>query len=281
MNSTPTTAELAAHHLHAIRGVEMGLGQDDPGVAIYTKLEAAHPGHLVLVQAGSFLHAYNRSAYALYVLKTYKLKLGGTINAPHIRAGMPVGGFKSRLWPMLDKFGIPYVVALGTQATGHTIYTSNAPTGNSHVLDAITPDVIHQVIEDLRQRGELNKAAAKQLLATPDTAGFQLKAQVIDFDTQILKDIAKMPRDLRSTYGENLRATTARITRGVMAYGLEENKPALLRQLSADVDLLKHYIAQAQKLSGLKAFNFEARATLAVELGRLVGGLIRSHQVQA
>ncbi len=71
----------------------------------------------------------------------------------------------------------------------------------------------------------------------------------------------------------------ARILRGVMAYGLEDNKPQLLKTISADVDMLKHYIAQAPRLDQLK-LKFEPRATLAVELGRLVGGLIKATQVR-
>ena len=88
-----------------------------------------------------------------------------------------------------------------------------------------------------------------------------------------------MPRDLRATYGESLRACMTRILLGIFAYGLEENKVALLRSISADVDLLKHYMTQAPRLNGFK-LNFEARASLAVELGRLVGGLLRTAKVQ-
>ena len=276
----PTHDELNQHRLTAFKGIEVGLCQSDPGAAIYAKLEAKYPGHLVLVQAGTFLHGYDRTAYALATLKKYRLKLVGTANDPHIRIGFPAGNFKRRLWPMVEEFGIPYVVALGTQAAGHTVFVSDQPTGNAKVLEAVSTEIIASVIEDLRQKGELNKSAAKQLLANPDTAGFQLKAQTQDLDTQLLQDIVKMPRDLRATYGENLRTCIGRVTRMVMAYGLEENKPALLRNLSADVDLLKHYITQAQRLSGLKGFNFSDRAGSAVELGRLVGGLINAQKAR-
>jgi hypothetical protein len=275
----PTAEEQQQFALRAFKGIEVGLGQSDPGAAIAAKLEAAHPGRLVLVQAGKFLHGYDRTAYALNILKKYQLKLVGTAAAPHLRIGFPAGNFQRRLWPLLADFGIPYVVALGTQANGHTIYLSDQPGGNAQVLESATDQLIAQAITDLQQRGELNKAAAKQLLANPDTAGFKLKSTAQDLDTQLLHDILKMPRDLRSTYGENLRTTLGRILRAVFAYGLEDNKPALLRQLSADLDLLKHYLAQAPRLNGLK-LNFEHRAGLAVELGRLVGGLLKAQQVQ-
>lgn len=271
----PTAEEQSRFSLRSFRGIEAGLGHADPVATIAQKLEEHHPGHLILVQAGKFLHGYDRSAYALATLKQYKLKLVGTTTDPHIRVGFPAGNFKRRLWTIIEEFGIPYVVALGTLETGRTIYVSTQPTGNNSVLESVSPQVIEDVIEDLKQRGEVNKAAAKQLLANPDSACFQLKAKAQDLDTQILHDILKMPRDLRATYGENLRTCMGRILRGVMSYGLEDNKPQLLKSLSADVDTLKHYLAQAPRLNGLK-LSFESRAGLAVELGRLIGGLIRS-----
>lgn len=273
----PTTEEQNELAIRTYRGIELGLGQADPGAAIAAKIEAKHPGHLVLVQAGKFLHGYDRTAYALATLKSYKLKLVGTAEAPHIRVGFPAGNFKRRLWCMVADFGVPYAVALGTQASGHTVYVSNQPTGNSQVLDAISEQIVAQIIEDLRQRNEINKSAAHELLAHPDTASFQLKSKAQALDTQMLQDIVKMPREWRGTYGETLRECMVRILRNTMAYGLEDNKPALLRKLSADIDCLKHYIAQAQQLSQIK-FAFEHRAGLAVELGRLVGGLIRSQR---
>jgi polyhydroxyalkanoate synthesis regulator phasin len=146
------------------------------------------------------------------------------------------------------------------------------------VLAAVTPEIVQQVIEDLRQRGNLNQAAAKKVLANPDTAGFKLKQQAQALDAQLLQDIIKMPRDLRVTYGENLRACMARLMRAIFAFGLDSNKTALLAAISADIDLLKHYLAQAPRLSRLK-FAFEHRVGLTVELGRLVGGLIRADKV--
>jgi hypothetical protein len=275
METTPTTTEITELRIKTLKGVEVGLGDADPLVEVAHKLEARYPGHLILVQSGKFLHGFDRTAYALHILKKYRLKLGGTTAVPHIRAGFPAGNFKRRLWSMVEEFGIPYVVALGTQQAGHTVYVASNGTANAQVLASVSDEIVHQVIEDLRARGELNKAGAQKLLANPDTAPFQLKAQAQDLDTQLLHDIIKLPRDARTTWGENVRQCMARIMRGVFLYGQEDNKPQLLKQISADVDLLKHYIAQAPKLSQVK-FAFEHRAGLAVELGRLVGGLIRS-----
>lgn len=175
---------------------------------------------------------------------------------------------------MVQEFGIPYVVSLGSQAAGYTVYVSDDASSNACVLSAVSDQVIADVIHDLKMRGEVNKASAQQLLANPDTSGFKLKSQAQDLDAQLLQDIIKMPRDLRTTYGENVRACMSRIMAGIFAYGIAENKPVVLRMISADVDLLKHYLTQAPRLSKLK-MAFEHRVCLAVELGRLVGGLIR------
>lgn len=273
----PTTDETTQLAIRSYRGIEMGLGQADPVAAIAAKLEAQHPGHLILVQAGKFLHGYDRTAYALATLKGYKLKLVGTAETPHIRVGFPAGNFKRRLWSMVADFGIPYAVALGTQASGHDVYVSAQSTGNTQVLSAVSEQIVAQVIDDLRQRGEVNKAATHDLLSDPDKASFKLKTIASELDITLAADVVKLPREWRSTWGESVRGCVARIVRAVMAYGLEENKPALLRGLSADVDCLKHYITQAQQLKRFK-FAFTARAALAVELGRIVGGLLRAQR---
>jgi hypothetical protein len=274
----PTTDEVTQYALTSYKGIDVGLGKSDPMTGVAKKLEAQYPNHLILIQAGRFLHGFDRTAHALSTLKGYQLKLLGTVDNPHLRVGFPAGNFKSRLWSMVEEFGIPYVVALGALATGHTVYVSEQTGAASSVLASVTPEIVNQVIADLRQRGNLNQAAAKQVLANPDSSGFKLKQQAQALDTQLLQDIIKMPRDLRVTYGENLRACMARLMRAVFAFGLDVNRMAALHSISADVDLLKHYLAQAPRLSKLK-FAFEQRVGLAVELGRLVGGLIRADKV--
>jgi hypothetical protein len=278
----PTSDELVQHGLSKFKGIEVGLGidVDVPVVQIAKKLEQQYPNHLVMVQAGKFLHGFDRTAHTLATLKGYQLKLIGSVAEPHLRVGFPAGNVKRRLWSMTDEYGIPYVVALGSLSAGHTVYVSEQAGINASVLATVTPGIVAQVIEDLRQRGNLNQAAAKQVLANPDSSGFKLKQQAQALDMQLLQDIIKMPRDLRVTYGENLRACMARVMLGVFAFGLNTNKSGALAAISADVDLLKHYLAQAPRLSRLK-FAFEHRAGLAVELGRLVGGLIKSGKVAA
>lgn len=279
MTQHPTSDELTTLSLRTFKGIDVGLGQADPLATIAATLEAKYPGYMILVQVGKFLHGYDRTAYALHTLKHYKLRLVGTTAAPHIRVGFPAGNFKRRLWAMVEEFGIPYVVSLGSLAEGRTVYVSDRGDANAAVLSAVSDQVVANVINDLQVRGQLNTASAQQLLANPDTSGFKLKSHAQDLDTQLLQDIIKMPRDLRVTYGENLRTCMGRIMRAVFAFGLEDNKVAVLKSISTDVDLIKYYLAQGQRLSGLKT-SFEHRVGLAVELGRLVGGLLRKASPQ-
>lgn len=275
----PTSGEVEKFSISAFKGIEIGLGKSDPGAVMALHLAEQYPDYLVLIQAGKFLQAYDKSAHFLSTLKGYRAQLVGKSSEPHIRVGFPVSNFKRRLWSIVSEFGTPYVVALGSKAMGHTVYVSDQfQTGNS-LLKCIPETIVTEVINDLIQRGEVNKSSAEKLLNTKDSSDFKLKSQAQDLDTQLMLDIINMPRDIRVTFGENVRACMARIMHGVFAYGLSDIKLTLLHTISADVDLLKHYLAQAQRLSKLK-FAFEHRACLAVELGRLVGGLIRSAKAQ-
>lgn len=272
----PTAEEVGQHGITKFRGIDVGLGKADPVSGVAAKLEVQYPNHLILVQSGLFLHGFDRTAQALAVLKQYQLKLVGDTNEPHLRVGFPVGNFKKRLWSVVEEFGMPYVVALGALATGHTVYVSESSGAASNVLASVTPEIVDQVIADLIQNGNLNQAAAKKLLADPDSKGFQLKQQAQVLDLHLLHDIIGMSRDLRATYGENLRLPMCRIMHGVHAYGTAPDKTAVLHQIDTDINLVKHYLGQAPKVSKLKKFAFEHRAGLAVELGRVAGGLIRA-----
>lgn len=271
---SPTADEIREQSLTSYRGIELGLGQADPMADVSAQLEQKYPGHIIVVQAGKFLHCYDRSAYALSMLKKYKLVLAGPAGAPHLRCGFPIGNFQKRLWPLVQDFQIPYVVYLGSRADGYTAYVSNNAGTNVEVLAAVSDQIVLEVIAELIARGRLNQTSTAQLLANPDGVGFKLKTQAQELDTHLLHDITNMSRDLRGVYGENLRACMARVMPNVFAYGTAPDKASVLRQLSADIDLLKHYMAQAPGLKKLK-FAFDHRAGLAVELGRLVGGLIK------
>lgn len=255
----------------SIKGIEVAFTATDPHVEISEKLQAQYPHHLILVQAGTFLRAFNKSAYVLHTLKQYKLTLAGPANAPHLRIGFPVANYAKRLWPLVDEHNFSYIVASND---GVTTCDATIP---SNTLDTISDDIVNQVIADLITHKQLNTASAAKSLVNPSTQDFIFKTKAIEVDYQLLEDIIKLPRDIRVTWGENVRETMQRIMRNTYLYGNEDNKPQLLKQLSADVDLLQHYLRQAQALNRFK-FAFEHRVGLVVELGRILGGLQRAQR---
>lgn len=272
---TPTAEEASKYVISSFKGVDVGLGHADKLAQISAKLEEQYPNHLILVQAGTFVHGYDRTAHVLNTMKKYKLKLVGTSGEPHLRVGFPLAKYKSRLWTLSEEFNTPYVISLGTAESGRTVHISDYGAGDSSLMAGVSGAIVMQVINELRQHRELNSASAKHILANPDLSGFKLKSHAEQLDEHLIMDLIKMPRDIRVTWGENVRACMARIMHGIYAYGLETHKMALLNRISADVDLLKHYLAQAPRLSKLK-FAFEHRVSLVVELGKLLGGVMRA-----
>lgn len=192
--------------------------------------------------------------------------------SPHLLAGFPVANYKQRLWPLVDEHNIPYVV---TAKDGITICDASVP---SITLDVISDDIVQQVIDDLIAHRQLKTSITAKALANQNTQDFIFKTKAAELDSRLLQDIINLPRDIRVTWGENVRETMQRILRNTYLYGNEDNKPQLLKQLSAEIDLLQHYISQAQALNRFK-FAFEHRVGLVVELGRILGGLQRAQKV--
>lgn len=252
--------------------IQIAFGEPDLKVEIANKLQEQYPHNLILVPAGTFLRAFNVSAYALHTLKGYKLKLAGPASNPHLAAGFPLANYKQRLWPIVEEHGISYIVA---HKAGLEFCEATTP---SMALIAIAPSVLQQVMNDMIENRKLNTAATKKALQNPQTQDFIFKTKAIELDSQLLQDCMKLPRDIRATWGENVRETMQRIMRNTFLYGNEDNKPNLLKQLSADVDLLRHYISEAQTLNRFK-IAFEHRVGLVVELGRILGGLQRAQKV--
>lgn len=255
----------------SIKDIKIIFSNADPHVDISEKLQAQYPHHLVLVQAGNFLHAFNKSAYALHILKQYKIRLAGPAKSPHLLVGFPIANYKQRLWPLFNEHSLAYV-----------IYTKNGTEvsneASSPVLDTVSDDIVNQVIADLITQKQLNTSVTAKALANPNTQDFLFKTKAADLDTQLLEDIIKLPRDIRITWGENVRQTMQRIMRNTYLYGNEDNKPHLLKQLSADIDLIRHYICQAKALNRFH-FAFEHRVGLVVELGKILGGLQRAQRI--
>lgn len=240
-------------------------------IDIALALQAKYPNHIVLIHSGDFLRAFNQSAYVLHILKEYKLRLAGPATKPHITAGLPATNYKKHLFSLIDQHQMAYVIYGKNK---DLVFSDNEP---APTMAALPTDIVNQVIQDLLKDKKLKTAATAKQLADPKTPDFIFKSRAIALDNQLLRDLIKLPRDLRATWGENVRKTMQSIMRNTYLYGQSDNKPNLLKQLSADIDLLCHYLCQAPTLSRLK-IAFEHRASLAVELGQLLGGLIRTQK---
>jgi hypothetical protein len=101
----PTDDEMREHVI-VRNGIELSLSPDsqDPNVVLAKELHQKYPGHLVLIQAGDFLHAYNKCAHFLHRLKGYKMKLMGSGSGAYLRVGFPLSNSKRRIWKIMSEF---------------------------------------------------------------------------------------------------------------------------------------------------------------------------------
>lgn len=275
MDVKPTEGEITDYAITLKNGVELGLGKQDPGIRLAAKIEAEYPHHLILLQDGSFLHAYGRSAYFLHKLKKYKLRVVGPENAPSIRCGLPVTAHKRRLWHVIADYKVPYVVALGNRAD-YQLHVSKAEVTQS-LMDDIPANIVESVIEGLCQTDRLRVSRAVQILMNPAQRTFRLKEVAITLYKEIIQKISTLPINYRYFLGKNIGECTERILRLVYGYALANDRVRTLSRLSGEIDLLKdllvtmHNIGKPPLLNGT---HFSMWSAMAIELGDLTGGLL-------
>lgn len=271
---SPTEDEILEHAI--IRnGVELSLSfeSQDPNVVMAKDLHEKYPGYLVLIQAGDFLHAYNKCAHFLHRLKGYKIKLMGSGASAYLRVGFPLRNSKRRIWKVMSEFRVPYMLVLGTRSAGYKTYISERKFDTKSVLLEITDDIVNHIIEELRQTDMLNHAATTKLLLNKDVT-FRLKAVAQELYSHLIRDIANYPRNHRHGLGRDMHESASELLRLVFDYALSLNREIVLRHLSSVVDRVKFLIAQAFELKLLNHDNINHRVALAVELGNLTGGLL-------
>lgn len=268
----PTEDELKEYGLTLRNGVELQLGKQDPLIKTAIVIAEKYPHHLILIQSGNFLHAYNKSAYFLHKLKNYILKVVGTEVQPAIRCGLPVSGHQRRLWKVCHDFGVPYLVALGTKGN-HQLHISNE-TVTTSLMDDIPDDIVTKLIEDLSQTDRLRTTRAVQLLLKPEQVTFRLKQVGNDLYQYLHKDLERFPSNHRYFIGRDIADCLSRIVQGIYAYALSENRLQILRQLSAESDLMKMLIQSIFQIKLIDAKKFSMRSAIVIELGSIVGGLL-------
>lgn len=272
----PTEDEIRDYAITLKNGIELGLGKQDPGIRLAAKIEAQYPHHLVLLQDGSFLHAYGRSAYFLHKLKKYKLRVVGPENAPSIRCGMPVAAHKRRLWYVIADFKVPYVVALGNRAA-YELHVSKADVTYS-LMDDIPGNIVDSTIEGLFQTDRLRVSRAVQILLNPAQRTFRLKEVAMTLYKEVIQKISTLPTNHRFFIGKDIAECLGRILRLVYGYVRSNDRSRTLSTLSGEIDLLKellvalHHMGKPPLLHGTQ---FSLWSAMAIELGDLTGGLLQ------
>lgn len=270
----PTEEEVQEHAI--IRnGIELCLSSDsqDPNVVLAKDLHQKYPGHLVLIQAGDFLHAYNKCAHFLHRLKGYKMKLMGSGSGAYLRVGFPLSNSKRRIWKIMSEFKVPYLLVLGSRSAGYKTYMSDRDFDMKSLLLEITDDIVLHSIEELRQTDRLNHAATTKLLLNKEVT-FRLKAVAQELYGHLIRDVASYPRNHRHGLGRDMHDGASELLRLVFDYAPSLNRETILRRLSSVVDRVKFLISQAFELKLLSHDKINYRVALAVELGNLTGGLL-------
>lgn len=276
VNARPQPSpEEEQEHVIIRNGVELHLSNvdHDPNVTIARDLHQRFPGHLVLIQAGEFLHAYNKCAYFLHRLKNYRMKLMGSGSGAYLRVGFPLKNSKRRIWKIMSDFQIPYLVVLGAKAAGYKTYTSEQSFEQQSLLLEIGSDVVARTIEELRQTDRLQHAASAKLLLKRDVT-FRLKTVAQDLYQRLIRDVADYPRNHRHGLGKDMHVAASDLLRLVFDYAAAVDRQLILRQLSSLNDRTKFLITQAFELKLLSDSELNLRVALAVELGNLTGGLL-------
>jgi len=268
----PTEEELKEYGLTLRNGIELHLGKQDPLIKAAALIAEKYPHHLILIQSGSFLHAYNKSAYFLHKLKNYILKVVGTETQPAIRCGLPVSGHKRRLWQVCHDFGVPYLVALGPKGNQELHISNEAVTAS--LMNDIPDDIVETLINDLSQTDRLRTTRAVQMLLKPEQVTFRLKQVGNDLYQNLHKDLGRFPKNYRYFIGRDIADCIGRILRSIYAYALSEKRMQILQQLSSDTDLLKMYIQTIYQAELIDAPKFSQRCAIAIELGNIIGGLL-------
>ena len=277
----PTEDEIRDYAITLKNGIEIGLGKNDPGIRLAAKIEVEYPHHLILLQDGAFLHSYGRSAYFLYKLKKYKLRVVGPENLPNIRCGMPVAAHKRRLWHVVADFKVPYVIALGNRAA-YELHVSNADVSYS-LMDEIPQDIVKSTIDGLFQTDRLRVSKAVQILLNPAQRTFRLKEVAITLYKEVIQKISTLPTNHRYFIGKDIGDCLGRILRLIYGYVRSADRFRTLSTLSGEIDLLKEFLVALHHIGKpplLKGTQFSLWTAMAIELGDLTGGLLQKSTSQ-
>jgi hypothetical protein len=177
------------------------------------------------------------------------------------------------MWHVFNDYKVPYVVVLGMKGN-FTIHISHENTEKT-LIDDIPIDIVNKLIEQLSQTDRLRVARAAQILLKPEQSSFRLKQISEEIYQNLIKDFIRFPTTHRFFIGKDTNENITRILQLIYFYSTSTDRQALLIKLSGEIDLLKMFLQQIFKLKLIDGIKFGQRMALIIEMGNLVGGLLR------
>jgi hypothetical protein len=181
---------------------------------------------------------------------------------------------RRRIWHIVRQFNMPYILALGLKSTGYHYLIYDQDKQRANILNQVPKGIVQTTIIDLQREQKVSDTNNIYVLLNKDV-GFRLKEVCNQLYELLIKDIMKMSRNARMFIGQDLRECMSRIFRYIYSYSLSQSCRELLVKLSIEADILKQYLVTAYTLQHITIKSFNHRITLSVELGALVGGLLK------
>lgn len=92
----------------------------------------------------------------------------------------------------------------------------------------------------------------------------------------LLERTAKYPKDLRYSLAAHVNDLAFRLFDGMLAATATRDRERLVRGLSLTLDTLRYYVRLSMDMKAISVRQYEYAAEAMNEMGRLIGGWIRS-----
>lgn len=97
-----------------------------------------------------------------------------------------------------------------------------------------------------------------------------------EFNLWLFPTVNTFPKAQRFVLGQQIETLALRITMGIMHANTETEKMPRLKQVSVELDMLRVLMRLAHDLTFMSARQYQYASECIVEIGRLLGGWIRS-----
>ena len=100
--------------------------------------------------------------------------------------------------------------------------------------------------------------------------------KMYELNLWLFPTVNKFPKAQRFVLGQQIETLALRITMGIMRANIEENKLPYLKKVSVELDMLRVLFRLAYELKFMSPKQYEYASELITEVGRLLGGWMRS-----